>query len=231
MKRCLQLFAALVLLVVVASNAHATQTQTTLKVLIDNGWNIVAGDKRFDRFSFSGGALPENFLVTALPDGGLDPGPGLRFNVLNDALEVFDDDSRSVTIGYRVTVLDPGLWIKDVSMTLTGYVADGQEDQASVQVSELVGTTSGGNDLANISVHAFDPGPDLLASSANFSGRSEIWVQNDILVNAWDDFDYARLDSFEQRFSQEPIPEPLTAGLGMMGLAALALAATRRRVA
>ncbi|MCE9589452.1 MAG: hypothetical protein K8S99_02895 [Planctomycetes bacterium] len=234
MKRCLQLFTAFALLVVAVSNAHATQVNTTLKVLIDNGWTVTAGDKLFDRFSFSGDALPENFQVIALNDGGLDPGPGLHFNVLNNAMEVFDGDSKSVQIGFRVTVLNPNLRVKDVSLSLLqgGFTVDAPEDEAGVTIIESVGTTSGSSDLSQLSVSAYDPGVPTLTDSGAFTGRSEIWVTKQISVFTGDLDDYANLTSFEQRFSQEPaVPEPITAGLTVLALSTLALTATRRRQA
>ncbi len=65
----------------------------------DNGETIIAGDKLFDQwwygsldnangFNNFNGVDINNILVTPLHDGGIDPGPGLLFDVFNDALTV-----------------------------------------------------------------------------------------------------------------------------------------------
>lgn len=219
-------------------SASATQVDTSLAFLLDNGFNMVAGDKMFDRWFVAGDTgrvNPADIRIVALNDGGLDPGPGLQFNVLNNALTVFDDDSISYTIGFRVTVLDPLLRVKDNSLNLTSYSVDADEEAAGVSITEWIGTTPGSNDLGTKHVEVvedfFSGDSTILSDSATFKPLSEIWVTKNINVFAVDFDDFAALYGFQQRFSQEyATPEPVTAGLCVLGIAALGLVTARRRV-
>ena len=80
---------------------------------------------------------------------------------------------------------------------------------------------------AEVSV-LFDELTDEAADSASFSPLDEIWVTKNILVWAWEDTDSATLTQFEQRFSQEIIPEPSTVVLMLLGLVGLVAVGKRK---
>lgn len=245
MKRLIRTLTVL-LAIVAAGTAHAT----TMDVLL-NGGSITAGDKRFDSwtnsyYDSSDGRTfnPANIDVEPLNDGGLDPGPGLRFTVSNDELSVTGDGSYAyvdLMFGFRVTVLDPTLQIKDNTLKYTSggaalaFLGDDFYDLGSY-VRETIGTATGLDDLGVKDIQFSDASwPEgvvtKLSDSASFAPHGEIWVTKNILVWAVDDTDTASLYRFEQRFSQtNVIPEPSTVGLMALGLAGLAAARFRKKV-
>jgi len=239
MRHTVLMLSALAFCLASIQSASATQVDTSLAFLLDNNFNMVAGDKKFDRWFVSGDTgrvNPEDIRIVALNDGGLDPGPGLQFNVLNGALSVSDDDSISYTIGFRVTVLDPLLRVKDNSLQITGASVSyqsGTPTDTGMSITEWIGTTPGSNDLGikYVEVSQLDASlTAILSDSATFQPLSEIWVTKHINVWASDEDDSAGLFQFQQRFSQEAAtPEPVTAGLCVLGIAALGLVTKRRR--
>lgn len=201
-----------------------------------NGGTITAGDKLFDQWTLvfqdksDGTAVnTDNIDVIALNDGGLDPGPGLRFDILNNEFSVTGDGIFAYLdfkFGFHVSVLDPNLRIKDNSLTLTGGVVTNSGDNG-MYINETVGTAAGLNDLGIKDVEFSYLDPDLISNlndSAVFAPQDEIWVTKNILVWATDVNETATLTSFEQRFSQ--VPEP--ASLSLFGLGLLALAWRQR---
>jgi hypothetical protein len=159
----------------------------------------------------------------------LDPGPGLRFDILNDELLVEGDGTFAYfdfMFGFQVTVLDPKLLVKDNSLYLTGAELVTPINIASVFIQEKIYIDATLNDLlGNKNVELSDVGGNVtnkVFDSAAFNPRKSIYVTKNILLEAWDIGESANLLSFEQRFSQQvKVPEPpllslLAAGLIMI---------------
>lgn len=241
MKHCMPALTVLVGLLTSLSPAQAVPLSNLFA-----GGTLTIGDKLFDRFTlnFSGTSDGHvintgNIDVTTLGPVGIDPlnpGPGLRFSVSNDELKVTGDGIYAyadLQFGFRVSSLDPGFKIKDVSMLSGSSLsrnADGNNDLGSF-IRETIGTMPGLNDLATVDVEASVLNDILnfnLSNSAVFAPQREIWVTKNILVWSQDRTDSAALNEFHQRFSQtQAVPEP---GLpGLLGVAGLAAYLTRRR--
>jgi hypothetical protein len=232
------------LLMCLVLSTMSLNIQATLLTDLLNGQSITAGDKLFDQWDvldqFSSdlnftAVNTDNIDVTALNDGGLDPGPGLRFDILNDELLVEGDGIFAYLdfmFGFRVTVLDPGLLVKDNSLYLTEAELVNPTSLVSVFIEEKIFTdasaSSNIDDYIGIKdvvlSNAFGIETDKAFDSAAFNPRNSIYVTKNILMEAWDVGESANLLSFEQRFSQVTrVPEPaslwiLAAGLVMIGV-------------
>ena len=213
------------------------------------GQSITAGDKLFDNFSvtFQDSSIlghtvnTDNIDVTALSDGGLDPGPGLQFDILNNEFQVTGDGVyayQDFEFSFHVSVLDPTLKIKDISLgnhqASNSYTADGSNNLGST-IYETAGTGQGLDNLVSAGSMATefsvldDVGTSNLSASANFAPQSDIWVTKNIAVWSTDVTDTANLTGFTQRFSQQTIPEPSTVLLMAIGIAGLGLGRRKLR--
>ena len=100
-----------------------TAQANSISILYDlaGGQTVTAVDKLFDQWWFDNpnpsipGQTPpspeeviaQNIQVTPLLDGGLDPGPGLDFNVLNNALGVTDGNPIAFSFFCTTTFVHP----------------------------------------------------------------------------------------------------------------------------
>jgi hypothetical protein len=215
----------------------STGAQATLLSNLLAGASITAGDKVFDQFRVIfqdnlGTALvdPANIEVSSLNDGGSDPGPGLRFDILNGAMTVVGNGSYAYSnymFGFRVTSL--GGPIKDNSLYLTGSDLSNPTMDLGVTIQELVGTAPtlvedpGNTSLPDLGVKQVENSylsgvgaTSNLTDLASFAPHTTIYVSKNLYVWASDAGETARLTQFAQRFSQVPLPGTLA--LLCMGL-------------
>ena len=214
MKRPIALLPAFLLLCASFASVQATPLTTLF-----SGGTLTAGDKLFDQWGLvsattSSGRVVNvgNIDVITLGPSGLnplDPGPGLRFNVLNSELNVIGDGTYAfidLQFRFHVSALDPGLLIKDISLASQSsqiHTPDGANDLGTY-ILESVGSAAGLNDLAIVAAE-FSVLDDVLTNSSTasttFAPQRGVWVTKNILVWSRDVTDSAALDAFEQRFS------------------------------
>jgi hypothetical protein len=244
MRRAIAILGALVLVLTAASASHAVLLSDLL-----NGGSVTAGDKMFDSWTlgYYDSSDPTrsfnaaNIDVTALTDGGLNPGPGLDFAASNGELRVIGNgiyDYIDLMFAFRVSILDPTMRITDntleVGMASLFHPAGAD---VGIYIRETVGTAPGLSDLAdkNVEFSYLDPGPVnwSLTASATIAPQSEIWVTKNILIWASSIYgvsagETADLGSFSQRFSQTPVGVPEPGMLALLALGGIALLRFKR---
>jgi hypothetical protein len=224
------------LLVVLSFLFTSANVQAVLLTDLVNGGEMVVADKLFHGFevlfedSSDGRSFDyDNIDITGLPDGGLDPGPGLKYDISNGMFDVTGDGIYAYVdfqIGFYVSVLDPLLYIKDNSLYLTEYDLISPFFLAGVTIQEEIFDLSG-NWLGDKLVEAYDFGngeTSTLYDDAEFTPVKDIWVTVNILVDAIEFDEGASLTSFEQRFSQtREVSEPGILGLFALGIGVLVI--------
>jgi hypothetical protein len=233
------------LLMFLVLSTMSLNIQATLLTDLLNGQSITAGDKLFDQWEvldqFSSdlnftAVNTDNIDVTALNDGGLNPGPGLRFDILNDEFLVEGDDIYAYLdfmFGFQVTVLDPSLLVKDNSLYLTDGTLSNPSSLASMFIAENIYADVTLTDLLGDKNVEFSEVNGIQTvktfDSAAFNPRNSIYVTKNILIEALDIGESANLKSFEQRFSQiTRVPEP--AALWMLATGVVMIGVRRKRL-
>ncbi len=211
-----------------------------------NGGTLQAGDKLFDQWELIGYDTSEagrtfdsgNIDVTTLNDGGLDPGPGLNFNVLNGELSVEGNGIFAyvdLSFGFRVTALEPQLFIKDASLDLieSSVSLGGADGDAGITIVEVLDADEFfdfsvapspdiGSMLAQVSENA-DGSFNEPSASSDFAPRKSVFVTKNILVWATlanNEPDFSNLFQFQQRYSQieRTVPEPSSLALALLAV-------------
>jgi hypothetical protein len=229
---------ALVLLLAAASTSQAVLLSDLL-----NGGSITAGDKLFDNWalirydtsdparSFNAG----NITVTALDDGGMNPGPGLHYYTPGNLAEliVWGDGNYSfidLMFTYRVSVIDPAVAITGASLSnmgaaLTSDPLSNKHDSGAF-IRETV-------DVAPIELTTeysmLDSMFTYVASDSDtFKPQSFVWVTTNILIWSTELNDMAGMGSFDQRFSQSPVGVPEPGMLALLAFGGVALLRFKR---
>jgi hypothetical protein len=206
---------------------------TSLFTLASTGTSITVGGLRFYDWVYTldqGSA--SNIDVTALSDGGLDPGPGLRFS-FGTGFIVSAGESVTLSIRYQVETVDSGLHIKDNSIELVDFYLlsfTPATQLVQVLVKESVGTEKGAADVSSKDVFAeYAAGvfnSSLQKSTVFLSPHDDLWVQSTIKLTAVGTSGNAGIEELVERFSLQRVPEPGT--LALLGIALAAGAMARR---
>lgn len=182
------------------------------------------GDKRFSSWEIL--SNPDN-LDLDLIEITADPAalnPGLIYTALGGVLSVTDTNVIGLNWSFNVDIISGPLRIKDNSLEILDFRFDPLNFGGAITIDETV-YDSLSNPIADKSVIADFVFGNSLSDYADFPLQSSITVETRLVVgdDVFGDIDdTTSLLSFEQRFSQAPIPEPTTItllGIGLTGLA------------
>ncbi|MFT6896806.1 MAG: hypothetical protein ACJA13_001209 [Paraglaciecola sp.] len=225
----------------------SVNAQAILLTDLINGGSITVGDKVFDDWEvlstfsyddrFDTDNITDNIDVTGMNDGGLDPGPGLRYDISNGLFDLTGDGLLDFMFGFSVTVLDPLLRVKDNSLSLTDFEIFPPVDLSSIFIEELVFADDRMTQLGSKNVEASElsdgnggfTSTAKLQDSAVFAPQSSIYVTTNILLEAFDPGERVLLTGFEQRFSQTSIDVPEPHAFMLWGAGLLIWVARRRQ--
>jgi hypothetical protein len=220
-------------LALIAGPAHGS---ITLGALFDGG-DIRAADKIFDlwtRLDTPGGLIdpdPASISVSALTDGGNNPGPGLRYN-FNGEMDLFcpkeggcgsDGDFTGIDFTFRIRTASGESLIKDNSLSALEAFATGSDYVWYVTEELALDATFGDpigakaiSDSQRLDSLAFPPVSELfIRTTVLFSARPGD-IPDDACTT--DGCRLAEVSLLEQRFSQVDVPGTLL--LLSIGLAA-----------
>lgn len=219
----------------------AGESSCTLQELVDGG-TIQVGDKLFSEWDVIDAFRSFPFFPIPLDLNNIEVigrfqdtnAPGLEFVSLEDELTIPPGENLTLSFDFLVTSL--GEPIIDNELELLDFEAQGDitgTPPSSITIQEDVGTTKGGDDLAQKSVFAtvfggVDPPPPEIKTfeRAIFPPQQSVWVRKNISLSAGPEGG-ASLNRFTQRFSQK-VPEP-TSSISFLALGILGVASTLKR--
>jgi PEP-CTERM motif len=234
---------ALAAVILIPSGARATVITTgcgggsscTLTQLITGG-QIQVDDLIFSGFTnFTQNSATTKFpnssliIVTGLDDGGLDPGPGLRFE-LGGQFNVTAGQAMDLITTFLVAEASGSPYlIKDSSITLVSNSASGANSASGVE--QTLYEFEGGSDIYT---HVVDTRPseafNVLYSGTTFDPLESIF--NSMTLRVYPGAGNATLNVFEIRFSEQAaVPEPGALSMMALGLLSAAVLIRRRRIA
>ncbi len=164
-------------------------------------------------------------VVEGKDDGGLDPGDGVRLSG-NGELLVSGEDRLDLALGFTVTDVGANLEIRGSSLAI---VSDNVVGSAFLEVGKFVADVSGVG-LGQTEVET-DPSfsPGIASDAIGFAvGKTQLVIENDILLQSALAGDSADLAAFEQRFALPEPDGPVMWGASLLGLWALHRLRSRR---